>query len=80
MTTSVEPRTWRPVRVRVPGCRLFSVHPGLDFPKYVELDVYDSSGGGRTKYLCDRVNGGLRGVRYLLLTEGRTVKVSSSLL
>ena len=36
------------------------------------MDVYDSSVGGRARYLCDRVNGGLRGVGYLLPTEART--------
>ena len=54
------------------GCRSFPVHPDFDFPGYVEVDVYDPSVEGRAKYLCDRVNGGLRGVGYLLPTEART--------
>ena len=54
------------------GCRLFSIHPDSDFPEYVKVDVCESSIGGRAKYLCDRVNDGLRDVRYLLPTEART--------
>ena len=54
------------VQVCVSGCRLSSIKFALDGK--VELEVYDFSMRGRAKYLTERVDVSLGGVRYLAST------------
>ena len=50
----------------VSGCRLFSINS--ENHSDIEIEVYDFSMQGRAKYLGDRVNMDLGGVRYLVST------------
>ena len=55
----------------VSGCRLFSVTsavPSEDVGSDVRMEVYDFSIQGRAKYLTERVNADLGGVRYMAPT------------